>query len=273
MKTKTVILLAILLGLFTYTLPLYAAGKEHHIEEITVIDIPVVGKISTRTTSYLAGCKLKEVTTIKLHNALVQMLSESDGKSHDNQLSDMCEELLWKYDDEKMIYTAQSFSEIRAKVKSDLENSETQIDMESDQNDIDDLPRVVREIMGYEKNINGFKAQKVLTTVYPEDSDKRIVIEEYYTNKSQALSKISSAREDLNKKLGYDDAHIEGVPSLINMAYNAIKTDRDWSRPDGEVIKFTIKLLDDDEDEMFTMTYDVTTAETIPVQEDHFALK
>ena len=83
MKTKTVILLAILLGLFTYTLPLYAAGKEHHIEEITVIDIPVVGKISTRTTSYLGGCKLKEVTTIKLHNALVQMLSESDGKSHD----------------------------------------------------------------------------------------------------------------------------------------------------------------------------------------------
>ncbi len=273
MKTRTVIFLAILLGLFTYTLPLYAADKEYHLEEKTIIDIPVVGKISTMTTSYLANCKLKEMTTIKLHNALVQMMSESDGKSHDNQLTDMCEELLWKYNDETSVYTAQSFSDIRAGIEADRENSETHIDMESDHNDMDNLPRIIREMMGSEKNVNGFKAQKVLTTVYPKDSESRIIIEEYYTNKSKALSKISSAREDMNKKLGYDDSHIEGVPSLINMAYEAIKADRDWSRPDGEVIKFIIRLLDEDDDEMFTMSYNVTTAEIISFQEDHFALK
>jgi len=213
------------------------------------------------------------MTTIKMHNALVQMMSESDGKSHNNQLTDMCDEVLWEYNDETTVFIAQSFSDIRAKVKADKDNNETHIDMESDQNDIDDLPRIVRESMGSKKNINGFKAQKVLTTVYPEDSESRIIIEEYYTNKSKALTKISSARQDLNKKLGYDDSHIEGVPSLINMAYEAIKTDRDWSRPDGEVVKFIIRLLDEDDDEMFTMTYDVTTAETVAFQEDHFALK
>ena len=133
MKTRTALIIAIVLGLFTYTLPLYAGEKEHHIEEKTVIDIPVVGKITTRTTSYLSGCKLKESTSTKLHNALVQLVSDSDGKSTDIQLSDLCDEIQWEYNEALSNYESRSFHEIRTQYQQDNDDSDIHIDIESDQ--------------------------------------------------------------------------------------------------------------------------------------------
>ena len=273
MKIKTALIIAILLGLFTYTLPLYAGDKEYHIEEKTVIEIPIVGKISTMTSSYLSGCRLKESTTVKVHNALVKIMSESDGKSTDVILANLCEEVQWQYNKESTTFEPQSFKEIRELKINKKGGSETHIDIGSDQNDMDEPQKMVREILGYEKNINGLKARKVVTTVYPEDSDSRVVVEEYYTTKSTALSKISRAREDLSMKLGNDEDHVEGVPSLINVIYNDIKRDREWSRPEGDIVRFVIRLLDRGDDEVFSMKYDVLEAETMPYQADHFALK
>ncbi|MCF7826564.1 MAG: hypothetical protein K9N29_07920 [Candidatus Marinimicrobia bacterium] len=273
MKTRTALIIALILGIFTYTLPLYAADKEYHIKEKTVIEIPVVGKISTLTSSYLSGCKLKENTTIKMHNALIKMVSESDGKSTDMTLSNLCEEIQWEYKPESASYESRSFEELRKQRSLEKDEHGTHIDMGSDHNDIDDLPKMVREIQGYEKNINGHKARKVVTTAYPEDSESRIVVEEFYSNDSPALSKISRAREDLSLKLGYDESHVEGVPSLVNVIYDSIRRDKEWSRPEGHIVRFVIRLLDEDDDEIFTMQYDVLEAETLKYQEDHFALK
>jgi hypothetical protein len=273
MKTKTALIIAIILGIFTYTLPLYASDNEYHIEEKTVIDIPVVGKISTMTSSYLSGCKLKETTTVKMHNALVKIMSDSDGKSTEAILTNLCDEIQWQYNGESETYEPLSFEKVRDQKSSEEDDHETHIDMGSDQNDIDDLPKMVREILGYEKNINGHKARKVVTTVYPEDSDSRIVVEEFYTSKSTALSKISQAREDLSKKLGYDESDVEGIPSLVDVIYEAIKKDKEWSRPEGDIVRFVIRLLDEDDEDIFTMKYDVLEAETSRFQEDHFVLK
>ena len=273
MKTKTALIIALILGLFTYTLPLYAGDKEYHIEEKTVIEIPIVGKISTTTSSYLSGCRLKEGTTVKMHNALVKMMSDSDGKSSEVVLSNLCEEVQWQYNEELDAFEPQSFEDIRELKALEKGDHETHIDIGSDQNDMDDPQKMVREILGYEKNINGLKARKVVTTVYPEDSESRVVVEEYYTTKSKALSKISRAREDLSMKLGNEEDHVEGVPSLVNVIYNDIKRDREWSRPEGDIVRFVIRLLDEDDDEVFTMKYDVLEAETTQYQEDHFSLK
>ncbi|NQV42789.1 MAG: hypothetical protein HQ506_10580 [Candidatus Marinimicrobia bacterium] len=273
MKTRAALIIAVILGLFTYTLPLYAGDKEYHIEEKTVIEIPIVGKISTTTSSYLSGCRLKEGTTVKLHNALVKLMSESDGKSTEVVLSNLCDEVQWQYNEESAAYEPQSFKALKEMKAEEQGNSETHIDMGSDQNDMDGPQKMVREILGYEKNINGHKARKVVTTVYPKDSDSRVVVEEYYTTKSTALSKISRAREDLSMKLGNDEDHIEGIPSLVNVIYNDMKRDREWSRPEGDIVRFVIRLLDEDEDELFSMKYDVLEAETTRYQEDHFALK
>ncbi len=273
MKTRTALIIALILGIFTYTLPLYAGDKEYHIEEKTVIEIPIVGKITTLTSSYLSDCKLKEDTTIKMHNALLKMVSESDGKNTDKMLSDFCSEIQWQYNKESASYKSLSFEEVRDQKTLEGDDYDTHIDMGSDQNDINGLPKMVREILGYEKNINGHKARKVVTTFYPEDSDSRIVVEEFYTNKSTALSKITRAREDLNMKLGYDDDHIEGVPSLVNVVYDSIKRDTEWSRPEGDIIKLAIRFLDEDDDELFSLKYDVLEAETTRYQADHFVLK
>ncbi len=273
MKTRTALIIALILGIFTYTLPLYAGDKEYHIEEKTVFEIPIVGKISTTTSSYLSGCRLKENTTIKMHNALIRVVSESDGKSTEVILSNLCEEVQWQLNEDAGAFEPISFEEIRQQKVANREDDETQIDMGSDQNDIDDQTKMVREILGYEKNINGHKARKVVTTVQPEDSDHRVVVEEFYTTKSPALSKISRAREDLSIKLGHEDDHIEGVPSLVNAIYNDIKRDREWSRPEGNIVRFVIRLLDADDDDIFTMKYDVLEAETSKYQTDHFSLK
>jgi hypothetical protein len=273
MRTKTALIIAAILGLFAYTLPLYAGDKEYHLEENTIIEIPIVGKISTTTSSYLSGCRLKESTTVKIHNALVKIMSESDGKSTEVILSNMCDEVQWQYNEELAAFEPHSFEDLREKRASENGDHDTHIDIESDQNDMDDSQKMVREILGYEKNINGFKARKVVTTVYPEDSDNRVVVEEYYTTNSAALSRISRAREDLSLKLGNNEDHVEGVPSLVNIIYNDIKRDREWSRPEGDIVRFAIRLLDEDDDEIFTMKYDVLEAETTNYQEDHFVLK
>ena len=273
MKTRAALIIAIILGLFTYTLPLYAGDKEYHIEEKTVIEIPVVGKITTTTSSYLSGCRLKEDTAVKMHNALIKMVSDSDGKSTETVLSNLCKEVQWQFDAESAAFSPHSFEKLRELKAAQKDHHETQIDMGSDQNDIDDLPKMVREILGYEKNINGFKARKVVTSVYPEDSDSRIVVEEFYTTKSLALSRISKARKDLSEKLGYEEDHVEGIPSLVDVIYERIKRDTEWARPDGEIVRFVIRLLDEDDDDIFTMKYDVLEAETLRYQEDHFALK
>ncbi len=270
MKIRTALIIAVILGLFTYTLPLYAGSpKEYHLEEKTVVEIPVVGKITTYTDSYLSGCKLKEQTTFKMHNSLIKMMSSSDGKSHNIQLSDMCEEVQWTYDSDDKLYRSKPFSELRE----NTDDPEPQIDMELDQNDIDDIPRMTHEIMGYEKNINGFKAQKVISTIHPDDAANPIIIEEYYTSKAKALTKINNAREDLRENLGHDKDNIEGVPSMVEVFYEAMRKDHEWDRPDGEVVRFIIKMLDNEDDLIFSMTYDVTTAEILDYHEDHFSLK
>jgi len=273
MKTKTALFIALLLGLFSYTLPLYAGESEYYLEEKTIIDIPILGEITTRTTSYLSGCKLKETTRIKVHNALVKMVSESDGKTTETVLSNLCDEVQWTYREESKRFEPISFDSIRAQRARKAEHDETHIDMESDHNDIDELPRMVREILGYEKNINGHKARKVVTTLYPEDSETQIVVEEYYTDRSSALNKITRARKDLNEKLGRDESDIIGVPSLVNLVYDSMQSDTDWARPEGVIVRFVIRLLDKDSDEVFTMKYDVTHAETQAYMADHFALK
>lgn len=273
MKTKISMTLAILLGLFTFCLPALAGDREHHIEEKTVIEIPIVGKISTISSSYLSDCKLMEKSTIRMHNSLVKMLADSDGKSEHSQLSDMCDEVQWEYNSELATWESSTFAEIRKEIQIKVQNAETHIDMESDQNDINDLPRMTREIVGGEKNINGFPARKVVTRVHLEDRDNPLIIEEYYSTRAKALTEITKKREDLRRKLEHDVDDVEGVPDFITLLYDAIKADDSWARPKGEVIRFVIQLLDDEDDQLFTMNYDVVIAETGNYQAEHFQLK
>lgn len=273
MKTKMAIFLVILLGLFTYSLPLYAGNTEYHLEEKTIIEIPIVGKISTQTTSYLAGCQLKESTTIKIHNTLLKAMSGVDGKTNEVELSDLCDEVRWRYDDETESYVKVSFSKIRVEKAEQLEEGGVQIDMESDQNDINHNPDISREIMGYEKNVNGFRARKVVTTVHGDEMENPIIIEEYYSTKAKALTKITNTREKISTLTGNDAKSIDGVPGFINSVYASVVDDEDWKRPKGEVIRFIIRAVDEDKDPVFTMTYDVMVAETDEFDAEHFTLK
>jgi len=274
MRSRTALIAAIVLGLFTYSLPLYAASNnEYYLLEKTVVDIPVVGKITSLTTSYLSGCKLKENTTLKMHNALIKAFTDSDGKTNAMVLSDLCEKMQWTYDIEKGVYEASSFQELRERDEKLVDEDDIHIDMESDQNDIDDLPEMTHKILPGKKKMNGFECKEVLTTVHLDKMERPIIVKEYYTTESKALTKIAKAREELNENLGYGKDHAEGVPDLIKLVYEEIREDQEWERPDGEIIRFEIKMMDDDNDPIFTMNYDVEKAEIIKYQADHFSLK
>ncbi len=273
MKKRLALAAAAFLGLFAYSLPLYAGNTEYHIEELTVIDIPIVGKISTHTDSYLAGCQLKETTTYRMHNALIKAISQSARKTEAIVLSDLCGEIQWEYDDETNAFKSYSFSEIRENTDRDEQNYDVQIDMESDQNDIKNNANISHDILGYEKNINGFRARKVVTTITSDGQDHPVIVEEYYCSKAKSLTKITAAREKLTEQLGYGEDNVDGVPSFINQAYASIAEDEDWKRPEGEVVRFVISVVDDDNDPLFLMTYNVITAETGRFDADHFSLK
>ncbi|MCF7807705.1 MAG: hypothetical protein K9M49_00685 [Candidatus Marinimicrobia bacterium] len=273
-RNTTAVLIAILLGLFAYSLPLYAGNdRAYHLEEKTTIDIPFVGKITTYTSTYLAGCQLKESTRVKMHNPLIKTLSDSDGLIEEAQLSDLCDKVQWLKDDESGEYVRTAFADIRAREHRDMEADEVHIDMEVDQNDIDDLPRMTHEILPGKKNIMGFSCKEVLTQVYSDEMKHPIVINELYTTDSRALSKVTRARKELFEDLGYAEDHAEGVPDLIKLAYEAIREDQEWERPDGEVIYFHIEMVDEDMDTIFSMTYEVQTAERTTYRVDQFTLR
>jgi archaellum component FlaC len=272
MKSKTAIIAAILLGFLAYSLPLYAGGNSYHIEEKTVIQIPVVGKITTLTSSYFSGCKLKERTSFKMHNTLIKALSDGKARSESVHLSDMCEEKQWQYDKDADSYKEYTFTELREKHNPTEDDDDVQIDMEIDQNDINELPKITRDFQGTKKNINGHKAQKVVTWVHLEETENPLIIEEYYSKDSKALSKINDARDDLRKETrGISD--VAGVPSFIKFIYNELQEDNEWAKPDGEVVRLSIRLLDEDDDTVFSMDYDVTLSEMINYQEDHYSLR
>ncbi|MCF7824466.1 MAG: hypothetical protein K9N35_09890 [Candidatus Marinimicrobia bacterium] len=274
MKTRTVLIAAVILGVFTYSLPLYADNNsEYHLFEKTVVEIPVIGKITALTTSYLAGCKLKENTTIKMHNALLKAMADSDGRKDEMVLSDLCEKMQWTYNEGEGSYRGVSFDDLRQRDEKLVEEDDVQIDMESDQNDIDKLPKMTHKILPGKKNINGFQAREVVTQVFPEKMERPIIIKEYYTTDAKALTKIAKAREVLAEELGYGEDHTEGVPDLIKLAYEQIRKDQEWERPEGEVIRFVIKMMDADNDPLFVTNYDVMKAEVIDYQADHFSLK
>ena len=272
MRTKTALVAAILLGLFTYTLSLYAANKEYHLEEQTVIEIPIVGKITTLTSSHFSGCKLMETTVFKMHNSLIKAVSESNGKRRTVQLTDLCNEIQWQYHEADETYKAYTFDELRTGNENDVDEQDVQIDMGIDQNDINQTPRITREILGMEKNINGKKARKVVTQVHFEKAKNPLVIEEYYSSHITPLVKVMRAREDLSTKI--DNAHsLDGVPDFIKLIYRELQEDQEWERPEGDVVRLIIWMLDAEEDPVFTLNYDVTLAEETDFNEDHFTLK
>jgi hypothetical protein len=272
MKSKTAIIAAILLGLFAYSLPLYAGNNTYHIEEETVIQIPIVGKMTTLTSSYFSGCKLKEHTTFKMHNTLIKALSDNGAKSRGIQLTDMCEEKQWKLESDQEAIKEYSFAQLREAHVQSHDEEDVQIDMGIDQNDMDELPRITREVLGVEKNINGQTAQKVVTWVHLDEAKNPLIIEEYYSSKSKALAKINATRDHLRSQIsGIGD--IAGVPSFIQFIYRELQDDQEWARPEGEVVRMSIRLLDEEDDAVFSMDYNVRLAEDIPFQEDQFSLK
>jgi len=274
LRTTAAMIIAILVGLFAYTIPLYASNDtEYQLEEKTTIKIPIVGKITTATSTYLSSCKLKETTRIKSHNPLIRSMTEADGQIGETQLSDLCDRVQWQMDDETGEYRQLSFDEIKENQRQNMEDDEVHIDMELDQNDIDDLPRMDHKILPREKNVAGFSCKEVLTKVYTEELHQPIVIREFYTTESKALSKITRARNKLHEELNYSNDSIEGVPDLIKQIYDAMQEDLEWERPDGEVVKFEIEMLDEEKDPIFTMTYEVLRAEKTAYQADHFTLK
>jgi len=274
MQFKTVLLAVVLLGIFTYTLPLYAGNdQEYHLEERTVIDLPVIGKVSTLTSSYLAGCQLKEQTVSQVHNTLLKMLNGGTGRSEESKLIDICNEMEWRFDfDDDTVYT-KSFQEILALQAEAASAVDSQNDMESDHFDIDSLPRFTREDQGMEKNINGFKARKIVTKFYPEDAKHPILFEEFYSTKARSLTKINATRTIIKDKLRNRENMLDGVPNFIQKLYAGVRGSEVFAKPRGEVVRFIIVMPDDDNDPVFSMTYDVLTAETDAYNAQHFSLK
>lgn len=273
LRLGAVLIAGVIVGMLAYTLPLYAGDQsEYHVEEKTVIEIPIVGEITCLTNSYLAGCQLRETTQIRIHNPIIKSMTDNAGKASESRLSDLCDQIQWKYDAETNRYVSHTFAELREMERKKLNADNAQIDMDSDQNDIADDPSVDRSILPGEKNKNGYSCRLVETLVYSDDIDNPIVIHEYYSDEAKALNKITRARQDLFDQLGYEDDHVDGLSGLIKQVYESVLSDGEWVRPDGEIVSFEIQMIDKDRDPLVTIRHNVKVAEIIPYTADHFTL-
>jgi hypothetical protein len=240
--------LKILLALATCSL-VFASDQAVKTVETTVMEAPVIGKISTLKTSYFTECRMLEVREMKFHNVFAALFSE-DRKTTDGTLTDYCRELVWEldYDDEE--YRQKTFEQVRA----ELQEEDNEIVIESD----DDPPIITRTVEQTREDVNGFKARKVVTLIRAEEMDRPLILEEWYTRKLPGADMRDDVRTSIDRALDREDDVYHGVPDFIQKFFDAMdESGQGLEEVPGYLIKAEIRLEDDDGDAIFYLRYNL----------------
>ncbi len=233
--------------------------------ESTLMDAPIIGKITTDKTVYVSDCRILEDRTMKFHNILARVFT-SDPTTRDVTLTDLCTEMVWEIDHDEREYEKKTLAEMRAAQVD--EDHETEINLESDKG-----PPIITQVIGREKEkVNGFKARKVTTAIRSEDSDNPLVIVEWYARKVPGMEQRARMFNRLDVALGRDDGIYHGVPDFIGVLFDELKEEKELETIPGYIIRAQIRMEDDDGDAVFLMEYNLLGIEELDRVEDIFSV-
>lgn len=250
-------------------LGIHAETKAVRTVETTIMQAPVIGKITTHKLSYYSECVYVEHREIKFHNALAALFSD-DRKVKEGSIYDNCNEVLYDLDYGHGSYDQKSYREvIQEESEDDEEDHDDHIVVESDGKP----PVIKRSIAKERETINGLKARKVTTLIMGEEGDKPLVMQEWYARKLPGADIREDVLASTDRALKRDREQYHGIPDFIQAFMDAVKEEGvNLEEVPGYLIRAEIHLDDDDGDPIFFLNYNLDEIERLDVKNAVFEI-
>ena len=258
------------------------------IEETMFMDAPYVGEITTTNIKYAADGLYREETQMKVGSFFIRMAM--GGNQEYGSILDGKKELRTVYNLKEEEYAQENFEGIRnndgTPTLKGMENSfgrgggnsnQNSNDSEEDESDDnggeDESNENNEDNGGFERTISdnfeeigGFKATKVTTKMMGNQGP--VLIEEWFTTDTTLFQYVSDMKTEL--VVSYGGKNQQSPRSFSEMMLT--NQGHEFESIDGRMVKYKMERNDDDEDDGFTMLWQIKSAKKMQFNRSDFEL-
>jgi len=258
------------------------------VEETMFMDAPYVGEITTTNIKYAADGLYREETQMKVGSFFIRMAM--GGNQIYGSILDGNKELRTVYNLKEEEYAQENFEGIRnndgTPILKGMENSfgrgggnsnQNSNDSEEDESDDnggeDESNENNEDNGGFERTISdnfekiaGFKAKKVTTKMMGNQGP--VLIEEWFTTDTTLFQYVSDMKTEL--VVSYGGKNQQSPRSFSEMML--INQGHEFKSVDGRMVKYKMERKDDDDNDGFTMLWQIKSAKKMQFNRSDFEL-
>jgi len=258
------------------------------VEETMFMDAQYVGEITTTNIKYAADGLYREETQMKVGSFFIRMAM--GGNQIYGSILDGNKELRTVYNLKEEEYAQENFEDIRnndgTPTLKGMENSfgrgggnsnqnsnESEEDESDDNGGEDESNENNEENSGFERTISdnfeeigGFKATKVTTKMMGNQGP--VLIEEWFTTDTTLFQYVSDMKTEL--VVSYGGKNQQSPRSFSEMMLT--NQGHEFKSIDGRMVKYKMERKDDDDNDGFTMLWQIKSAKKMPFHRSDFEL-
>ena len=258
------------------------------VEETMFMDAPYVGEITTTNIKYAADGLYREETQMEVGSFFIRMAM--GGNQIYGSILDGNKELRTVYNLKEEEYAQENFEDIRnndgTPTLKGMENSfgrgggnsnqnsnESEEDESDDYGGEDESNENNEENSGFERTISdnfeeigGFKATKVTTKMMGNQGP--VLIEEWFTTDTTLFQYVSDMKTEL--VVSYGGKNQQSPRSFSEMML--INQGHEFKSVDGRMVKYKMERKDDDDNDGFTMLWQIKSAKKMQFNRSDFEL-
>jgi len=249
------------------------------VEETMFMDAPYVGEITTTNIKYASDGLYREETQMEVGSFFIRLAM--GGNQIYGSILDGKKELRTVYNLKEEEYAQENFEGIRnndgTPTLKGMENSFGRGGGNSNQNsnesEEDESNENNEENSGFERTISdnfeeigGFKATKVTTKMMGNQGP--VLIEEWFTTDTMLFQYVSDMKTEL--VVSYGGKNQQSPRSFSEMMLK--NQGHEFESVDGRMIKYKMERKDDDDDDGFTMQWQIKSAKKMPFNRSDFEL-
>ena len=258
------------------------------VEETMFMDAPYVGEITTTNIKYAADGLYREETQMKVGSFFVRMAM--GGNQIYGSILDGNKELRTVYNLKEEEYAQENFEGIRnndgTPILKGMENSfgrgggnsnqnsnDSEEDESNDNGGADESNENNEDNGGFERTISdnfegiaGFKAKKVTTKMMGNQGP--VLIEEWFTTDTTLFQYVSDMKTEL--VVSYGGKNQQSPRSFSEMMLT--NQGHEFKSINGRMVKYKMERKDDDDNDGFTMLWQIQSAKTMPFNRSDFEL-
>ena len=283
MKNKQIIF-----GLLFNGLIAQSGSNQIVVEETMFMDAPYVGEITTTNIKYAADGLYREETQMEVGSFFIRMAMGGNQKY--GSILDGKKELRTIYNLKEEEYAQENFEGIRnndgTPTLKGMENSfgrgggnsnqnsnDSEEDESNDNGGEDESNENNEDNAGFERTISdnfekiaGFKAKKVTTKMMGNQGP--VLIEEWFTIDTTLFQYVSDMKTEL--VVSYGGKNQQSPRSFSEMMLK--NQGHEFESVDGRMIKYKMERKDDDDDDGFTMQWQIKSAKKMPFNRSDFEI-